>query len=94
MYCTVAMPSGWYMPSTGRGSIALAWLSRSLESSPAPATLWFLKPSPTSFVTRFSFRSMMPSALFSWSVTQAVFESCDTAMYSGSRSCATVAPGP
>ncbi len=33
-------------------------------------------------------------ALFSWSVTHAVFESCDTAMYSGSRSCATVASGP
>ena len=33
-------------------------------------------------------------ALFSCSVTYAVRESCETAMYSGSRSCATVAPGP
>ncbi len=33
-------------------------------------------------------------ALFSCSVTHAVFESCEIAMYSGSRSSATVAPGP
>ena len=37
---------------------------------------------------------MVAMALFSCSVTHAVFESCETAMYSGSRSCATVAPGP
>jgi len=36
----------------------------------------------------------MAMALFSWQVTQAVFESWETAMNSGSRSWATVAPGP
>ena len=37
---------------------------------------------------------MVAMALFSCSVTHAVLESCETAMYSGSRSCATLAPGP
>ena len=34
--------------------------------------------------------SIVAIALFSCSVTHAVFESCETVMYSGSRSCATV----
>ena len=39
-------------------------------------------------------RSTIASALLSCRVTQAVRPSSETAMYSGSRSCATVAPGP
>ena len=38
--------------------------------------------------------SITAIALFSWSVTYAVRESAETVMYSGSRSCATVAFGP
>ncbi len=38
--------------------------------------------------------SISAIALFSCSVTQAVRESCEVAIYSGSRSSATEAPGP
>ncbi len=70
------------------------WLSRSLESKPLPGLRVILEPQADELRELLLLRmSRMPMALFSCSVTQAVFESCDTAMYSGSRSCATVASG-
>ncbi len=45
-------------------------------------------------VTRAERMSTVATALASWSVTRAVRRSPETAMYSGSRSWATVAPGP
>ena len=45
-------------------------------------------------LTRAERMSMVATAFASCSVTRAVRRSSERAMYSGSRSCATVAPGP
>ncbi len=85
-----AMPSGWYIPFTGHGRMRI-FLSLSDASKPFPARLWSLKPRPTSRTILFDSRSATAIALFSWQATHAVFESGETAMYSGSRSWATLA---
>ena len=81
------------MPSTGQVLMS-ARRRRWLASSPLPATRVILEAQALSATTFLVFKSIIAMALFSCSVTHAVFESCDTAMYSGSRSCATLAPGP
>ncbi len=64
--------------------------SRSLASSPLPSWLWSFSPSGLISVTVAVAISMMAIALFSCSVANAVVPSGDTAIYSGSRSLATV----
>ena len=79
------------MPSTGHGLIVRVVVA---PVQAAAGDRVVLEAQAHERGYRLSFRSMIARALFSWSVTHAVFESCETAMYSGSRSCATVAPGP
>ena len=89
------MPSGIYIPKTGKVSIlakaAFAPLSLSDGSIPLPIILWFLYPKATIDVTVAVLIFTIASALFSWQVTHAVLLSSDIAMYSGSKSSATVA---
>ena len=68
--------------------------SRSLASRPLPESEWFLKPSPLISSNSPSRMSSSAIAFPSWRVTQAVLPFSETAMYSGSRSWATDAPGP
>ncbi len=93
-----AIASGRYMPNTGQFAMLMAGSfpgpSRSLPSRPAPGRLWSLSPRPTRRRNTPFGMSSSAIALFSWSVTHAVFESSEAAMYSGSKSCATLAPGP
>ena len=60
-----------------------------------PARLWFFVPRAVMPVTTPRVRSTVPRALFSWKETHArVGSAGSNATYSGSRSWATVAPGP
>jgi hypothetical protein len=78
------------MPCTGQ--LAMLMLPLSLASIAFPARSWRLKPSAASFVKRFASTSRTAIALFSCRVTHAVFESPETAMYSGSRSMLSATP--
>ncbi len=95
------MASGKYIPCTGQ----LATLKRrevdpvpgpssSLPSRPKFSAEWSFVPKPRMRTNVALAMSSSAIALFSCKVTHAVFESSDTVMYSGSRSCATLAFGP
>ena len=71
-----------------------AFLSVSEGSNAFASTPWSLSPSGRIASTVALATSMRASALFSCSVAHAVAPSAETAMYSGSRSCAALAPGP
>ena len=79
------------MPNTFAGAIFTAE-SLSLASRPTEAKL--LKPRPLTATTFLVVKSIVAIALFSCNVTYAYSLSLEMVMYSGSRSCATVAFGP
>ena len=87
------MPSGWYIPKTGQFWI-LILPSLSLASRPFPGKLWSLKPRGTTSVIVPLAISRIATALFSCKVMKAVLLSGETAIYSGSKSLATVALSP
>ena len=62
----------------------------SVASRPFPDKLWSLKPKGINFVTFAVVKSITAIQLFSWQVAQAVLESSETVMYSGSKSSAMV----
>ena len=88
-----AIESGMYWPKTGWSvcrliAAVLPGPSRSLPSNGNPRKLF--RPSGTMPVNRAFAMSSTAIALFSCRVTKAVRPSGEIAMYSGSRSCATV----